>query len=91
MTSETCRTLIVEDDPFSARALQLVLEKHGHHVQCASTLREAQQKLDWQPEFLLLDLILPDGNGMELLRKIRAEHRPVNVVISTPVYDGFNA
>jgi DNA-binding response OmpR family regulator len=77
-----CRTLIVEDDPQSAKALLALVRMLGHEAQAVGTVAEALVKLDeFDPECVLLDLELPDGSGVEVLQAIRSEHRPVKVAI----------
>lgn len=83
-----CRTLVVEDDQSSCSALVKILQRKGHPVDCAITLAEAFEKLgDWQPECVLLDLMLPDGSGIDFLRKVRSETLPVRVAVVTGVGD----
>src|SRR5687768_627698 len=77
-----CRTLIVEDDPVSARALTALVKMLGHEVALAGTVAEAMTKLDeFNPECVLLDLGLPDGSGVDVLKAIRAKQRRVKVAI----------
>jgi DNA-binding response OmpR family regulator len=76
------KVLIVEDNPTARSALEKLLTLSGFLVQTARTLREGHEKLNGQA-FILLDLDLPDGNGVELLRRIRAEKRPMKVLVIT--------
>ncbi len=82
------RTLIVEDDVSSRNALSSILNILGHEVKTAATVGDALLQLDDLPDealpgTVLLDLMLPDGNGMEVLRQIRAQQLPVRVAILT--------
>ncbi|MGB4062129.1 MAG: response regulator transcription factor [Burkholderiaceae bacterium] len=73
------RLLVVEDDPGIATGLQAALKQAGHAVDCATTLAQAWGVLTCEPvDAVLLDLTLPDGDGMDLLRKIRA--RPAGLL-----------
>ncbi len=60
-------TLIVEDDPDSADMLAELIKSEGFTTATAHTLAEARQQLALrEPDLVLLDLVLPDGNGMDL-------------------------
>ncbi len=62
--------LIVEDEALFRRRLSGFLEKSGAEVAAAESLEQARNLLDEMPfDFVLLDLNLPDGSGMDLLRK----------------------
>jgi DNA-binding response OmpR family regulator len=65
--------LLIEDDDRLARALALALGDAGNDVRVASTARQAH--LRWaerEPDVILLDLGLPDGDGLELCAELRA-------------------
>ena len=66
------RILVVDDEPPIRRFLRVALEAEGYHVTEASTAREAIDRtaLD-QPALVILDLGLPDRDGLEALRAIR--------------------
>jgi CheY-like chemotaxis protein len=65
--------LAVEDEPLNRRLLHVVLEPAGYTVIDAGTLAEAREQLDRvAPDLVLLDLRLPDGEGLSLAREIRA-------------------
>jgi len=60
-------TLIVEDDPDSASMLAELIKGEGFTTATAHTLSEAKQQLALrEPDLVLLDLVLPDGSGMDL-------------------------
>ena len=63
--------LIVEDSEEVVLALQIVMEAAGYRVSTAATVEEAVGIGREQPvDVLLLDLTLPDGNGLEVLRRL---------------------
>jgi DNA-binding response OmpR family regulator len=82
-----CRTLLVEDDPDTCEALSRILRRQGFEIDCANSVREAADKLKALPDCLVLDLMLPDGNGIDLLRSIRERALPVRVAIATGTGD----
>src|SRR5829696_1393673 len=64
------RILIVDDEPNIGRSLQMILEREGYGItvcQSATQFRTATARVD----AYLLDVKLPDGNGLDLLREIR--------------------
>jgi DNA-binding response OmpR family regulator len=77
------RTLIVEDDLTSRDAMLRILKMLGIEAEAAPTLREGLEALDRNPGALILDLMLPDGNGMEILRRIRQQKLPIRVAVLT--------
>ncbi len=83
----TRRVLVVEDDRVSRKALRRLFAARGWDVAEASTLSEGFQALDPPPNCIVLDLMLPDGDGADLLRHVRASGLPSRVVVATGVED----
>jgi DNA-binding response OmpR family regulator len=75
------RVLVVEDDPTTLKALTRVLTMNGYEVLGALDLAKATAQLVWQPDFVLLDLMLPDGSGADLLARIRRRDEATMVAI----------
>ncbi|MGH2690420.1 MAG: response regulator transcription factor [Actinomycetota bacterium] len=74
---------LIEDDDRIRAALLRALADHGHTVQASSKAMEGlQQIIDWHPDVVVLDLGLPDVDGCELLRMIRAVS-DVPIVVAT--------
>jgi DNA-binding response OmpR family regulator len=66
------QVLVVEDDSSIAELLKIVLERQGFIVKIAGTCESATKALeDNMPDLVLLDLMLPDGHGLDLLRWLR--------------------
>ncbi|MBX3166307.1 MAG: response regulator transcription factor [Candidatus Eremiobacteraeota bacterium] len=86
MISERIRTanvLVVEDDWPIRHLLKVSLSAHAYEVSEAETCKEAFTSLAKQvPDLLLLDLGLPDGSGIELLRRLRQEHAIPVIILS---------
>ena len=69
--------LVVEDDRTARRAIAHILKKNGYVVSEAATLADGLREADVQrPAWILLDLMLPDGSGTELLRRMRGGALP---------------
>jgi two-component system, OmpR family, response regulator len=79
--------LIIEDDATSGNVLRTLLERSGYEVELVRTIRAARALLDDSFNRVLLDLMLPDGNGVEVLRELRRQQLPIKVIITTAVSD----
>ena len=79
--------LIVEDDVTNRTALARLLRMMGHEVETAATVLEGLAKLDWRPGYVILDLMLPDGCGVAVLKQIREAGLPIKVAVSSATYD----
>ncbi len=81
--SEGIQVLVVEDEPQMRRFLRAALESHGHRVLEAVTAREGLMlATSHRPELILLDLGLPDLDGLELTTRLREWSRTPIIVIS---------
>jgi CheY-like chemotaxis protein len=86
-----CRTLIVEDDRDSREMMCQLLTMIGHECHAVATVAEALAALtEFQPECLLLDLMLPDGMGTAVLHRIREMNLPIRVAVVTAIYEPEN-
>lgn len=66
--------LLVEDNPHITKINRDTFEEAGYRVSCAETVAQAQVLFHAEvPDLIVLDIMLPDGNGLELCRKIRGE------------------
>jgi two-component system response regulator PilR (NtrC family) len=76
--------LILDDEPVIREVLSAVLAKAGHATREAATAAEGLQRLEKEPiDLLLLDLMLPDRPGLEVLVDVRARHPEIPVVVVT--------
>jgi DNA-binding response OmpR family regulator len=71
----------VEDDLPARRALCRILNLRQFDVHEVGTVGDAQRALGGAFDWVLLDLMLPDGNGIDVLRRIRREQLPVKVCV----------
>jgi DNA-binding response OmpR family regulator len=78
--------LIADDDPNILRALSFLMQREGHDVRTATdgreTLAAVAEKL---PDVLLLDLMMPHGNGYEVCQALRSSptYKDVRIVMLT--------
>jgi two-component system response regulator PilR (NtrC family) len=76
--------LILDDEPVIRDVLGSVLAKAGHATREAATAAEGLQRLEKEPiDLLLLDLMLPDRPGLEVLVDVHARHPEIPVVVVT--------
>jgi two-component system KDP operon response regulator KdpE len=75
--------LVVEDEPQVRRFLRAALASHGYRLVEAGGVREAEQLApSHNPDVFLLDLGLPDGDGIDLVRRLREWTRVPIIVLS---------
>ncbi|MGH1327152.1 response regulator transcription factor [Bacillus wiedmannii] len=78
------RILIVEDEEKIARVVQLELEFEGYESEIAKTGTEAMEKFQagkW--DLILLDVMLPNISGLEVLRRIRLKNAVIPIILLT--------
>lgn len=74
--------LIIEDNDNNLELIRFILQQAGYRVRFAMTgLEGVQQALTIPPDFIVLDIQLPDINGLEVLKRIRANPIGQNVPI----------
>jgi two-component system KDP operon response regulator KdpE len=77
------RILIADDEPAIRRAVQTNLARHGFQIETAETGREAiERAASFRPDLVLLDLGLPDIDGLEVIRALRERGNTPIVVLS---------
>ncbi|MEM7349552.1 MAG: sigma-54 dependent transcriptional regulator [Acidobacteriota bacterium] len=80
------RLLVVDDEESLADFLRLLFEKEGYDVRTANSVEEARGQLGERTfDLVLCDILMPDGNGLELLKEIK-EKRPTTAVIMMTAY-----
>ena len=76
------KILIVEDEPSLRELIQRSLEKERYVVEAAGDFNSALRKIeDYDYDCILLDIMLPDGSGLDLLERLKALHKRENVII----------
>lgn len=68
------RILIAEDEPFIVESLTFILKRQGFDIQSVSDgLSVFDLVKSWSPNLLILDVMLPEMNGFDVLRQVRSE------------------
>jgi DNA-binding NtrC family response regulator len=84
MKTEPIRILLVDDDPDTVGWMDVLLKGRGYEVRPAWSGADArQQRHEWHPDLILLDLKLPDADGSDLLASFRDEDPNVQVIMIT--------
>jgi two-component system nitrate/nitrite response regulator NarP len=83
------RLLLADDHPMIRNAIEVLLRDTGIEIvgmagTGQATLAEVERL---QPDIVLLDVQMPDGNGLDVLRKLRAHKSPVRIVLLTAAID----
>ena len=84
MAQKVSSILLVEDDASLRRSVGEFLKDSGYATYAAETMQEAWETIRaMEPAVCVLDLNLPDGSGLDLLRRIVQEQLPIRVIVMT--------
>lgn len=76
------KILIIEDEPSLRELIQRSLEKERYVVEAAADFQSGLRKIeDYDYDCVLLDIMLPDGNGLNLLEQLKKMRKRENVII----------
>ena len=79
------KILIIEDEPSLRELIQRSLEKERYVVEAAADFQSGLRKIeDYDYDCVLLDIMLPDGNGLNLLEQLKKMRKRENVLSSRP-------
>lgn len=81
MNAPSLRVLVIDDEPPIRKLLRMGLASQGYQILEASNGRSGLEQLAQGPDLVILDLGLPDFDGLELLRTIRARNASVPIVV----------
>jgi two-component system, OmpR family, KDP operon response regulator KdpE len=81
MNAAPPRVLVVDDEPPIRKLLRMTLSAHGYAVLEAPNGKTALELMAQMPELIILDLGLPDVQGLDLLRSLRARNEQVPIVV----------
>ena len=78
------KVLIVEDEEQIAKLIELELSYEGFHAEIAKTGKEAIEKVEkFKPDLIILDWIISEIDGIEVIRRIRSEENDVPIIMLT--------
>lgn len=81
--------LVVDDEPPIRELLQAYFQKHGYEVTTAATAEEAVRLADdLSLHLVVLDVLLPDSDGLEILQTLKGSHPNLPIIIMTGI--GFD-
>lgn len=76
------KILLIEDEPSLLSSMQLFLENEGNIVSSASTFQQALEKVnDYDYDCLVVDITLPDGNGLAIIQDLKKRNKSVGIII----------
>ena len=74
--------LVIDDDEFLLLGIKKKLESAGYKVTACDNVHDADFKLHIiKPDFILLDIIMPDMNGLEFMTILRSQHETLHIPI----------
>ncbi|HEY4391181.1 MAG TPA: response regulator transcription factor [Paenibacillus sp.] len=77
------KILIIEDEQDLARIVKDYISKQGYETDIVDQGKDALQRIEsWQPDFVILDIMLPDMDGIELCRQIRERSNVPILILS---------
>lgn len=79
------RLFVIDDDPDILRVLKANLELYGYEAMLASSWSAARDVLNEQqlPDLVILDVMLPDGNGIDICRDIKGAYPKIPIIMLT--------
>ena len=74
--------LVVDDDNAIRTVVVHALQRDGHRLTTAATLAEMEMRMAaGMPDVLITDVVLPDGNGLDMVERVLAEHPGLPVIV----------
>ena len=84
MNAHTPQILVVDDDPEIRKLLARYLESQGFRVLLAATCADLRERLSTNKiDLIVLDVMLPDGSGLDLCRDLRGERSAIPIILLT--------
>jgi len=78
------KVLVIEDNPQNMKLIAFVLKKYGHVlIEASCGLEGVEKAINLQPDLILMDIQLPDIDGLEATRKIRKTMLNIPIIAIT--------
>ncbi|HOE18028.1 MAG TPA: sigma-54 dependent transcriptional regulator [Syntrophorhabdaceae bacterium] len=82
------KILIIDDEQSLLESLEMFLSEKGYDVCCTLSAAEGVKKNEsFAPDIVILDIRLPDKNGLDVLQELRQRHNEKNIIIITAFHD----
>ena len=82
------KILIIDDEQSLLESLEMFLSEKGYMVSCAKSASEGLEiNNTFHPDVIILDVRLPDKNGLEILEELQQKYKVKNVIIITAFHD----
>lgn len=88
MSEGKCRILVVDDDPFVAEMLAVILDEEGYEVETAENGLDALAKFTPDTGLVISDMNMPGMSGLELIGEIRSSNAQIPIILLTGSDDG---
>jgi DNA-binding NtrC family response regulator len=84
VTKKKYRVLAIDDEPSVTEWLKILLEHEGYEVRTALIGTRGEEIFKtWKPDVVILDMLLPDVDGLDLLRRFKQVHTEPEVIMAT--------
>jgi len=81
-TARSGRVLVVDDDAAIRTVVREALRREGHSVETAGSVAELKRAIrSFDPQVLVTDVILPDGNGLDMVPELLAEYPAMPIIV----------
>src|SRR5206468_11334303 len=89
MARTSARVLVVDDEPIVRKTARAGLERAGFAIEEAPCGRDALRLVhEWKPELMVLDAMLPDIHGLDVLKQVRQAGLALPVIVMSAFYQG---
>ena len=76
------KILLIEDEKELSKSVEAYLSQENYICETASTYDEAREKINlYSYDCLVVDITLPDGNGLEIIRELKQNHIEAGIII----------